>query len=88
LADEDFLHYLLDLVERTRKDADEELNYGTIQLILAFNEQYMVQQQTARAVSNYTPSNLLLSALADRPGASSTFGENLIFMLNRSGKVH
>ncbi|KAF9354408.1 hypothetical protein BGX34_011032 [Mortierella sp. NVP85] len=84
LADEDFLHYLLDLVERTRKDADEELNYGTIQLILAFNEQYMVQQQTARAVSNYTPSNLLLSALADRPGASSTFGENLIFMLNRS----
>jgi len=55
----------------------------------------------ARANSNgsnerpYTPpvakvlhysGNPLLYALADRPGASTTFGENLIFMLNRAGK--
>ncbi|KAI8348572.1 hypothetical protein B0O80DRAFT_180673 [Mortierella sp. GBAus27b] len=84
LADEDFLHYLLDLVEQTRGDMDEGLNYGTIELLLAFNEQFMLYQANVRSASNYTPSNLLLSVLADRPGASSTFGENLIFMLNRA----
>ncbi|KAG0304171.1 hypothetical protein BGZ98_005835 [Dissophora globulifera] len=84
LVDEDFLHYLLDLVERTRTDADEGLNYGVVKLLLAFNEQYMLHQAACRAASNYTPSNPLLVVLADRPGASCTFGENLIFMLNRA----
>ncbi|KAF9961634.1 hypothetical protein BGZ72_002725 [Mortierella alpina] len=84
LADEDYLHYLLDLVERTRDDTDEQLNYGTIKLLLAFNEQYMLNMAACRAASNYTPSNLLLATLSDRPGASCTFGENLIFMLNRA----
>ncbi|KAF9935499.1 hypothetical protein BGZ67_003387 [Mortierella alpina] len=84
LADEDYLHYLLDLVERTRDDNDEQLNYGTIKLLLAFNEQYMLNSAACRAASNYTPSNLLLATLSDRPGASCTFGENLIFMLNRA----
>lgn len=105
--DEDFLHFLLDLVERTTTDADELLNYGTIKLLLAFNEQFMLHKAAcqaavaARANNNghasnerpYTPpkvlhysGNPLLYALADRPGASTTFGENLIFMLNRAGK--
>ncbi|KAF8926865.1 hypothetical protein BGZ58_010854, partial [Dissophora ornata] len=84
LVDEDLLHYLLDLVERTRTDADEGLNYGAIKLLLTFNEQYMLHQAASRAASNYTPSNPLLAVLADRPGASCTFGENLIFMLNRA----
>ncbi|KAG0371081.1 hypothetical protein BGZ54_000529 [Gamsiella multidivaricata] len=84
LVDEDFLHYLLDLVESTRTDVDEGLNYGAIKLLLAFNEQYMLHQAALRAASNYTPSNPLLLVLADRPGASCTFGENLIFMLNRA----
>jgi hypothetical protein len=73
-------------VENTRKDTDEGLNYAAIELLLAFNEQYMLYQSTVRAASKYTPSNLLLAVLADRPGASSTFGGNLIFMLNRAGK--
>lgn len=84
--DEDLLHYLLDLVERTRTDADERLNYGVIKLLLTFNEQYMLHMAACRAARQYTPSNPLLSALSERPGASCTFGENLIFMLNRAGK--
>ncbi|KAG0215269.1 hypothetical protein BGX28_000488 [Mortierella sp. GBA30] len=84
LADEDYLHYLLDLVERTRTDVDEELNYGAIKLLLTFNEQYMLNMAACRAASNYTPSNPLLTVLSDRPGVSCTFGENLIFMLNRA----
>ncbi|KAK5799325.1 hypothetical protein F5H01DRAFT_357186 [Linnemannia elongata] len=84
LVDEDLLHYLLDLVERTRTDADEGLNYGVIKLLLTFNEQFMLHMAACRAARQYTPSNPLLSALSDRPGASCTFGENLIFMLNRA----
>ncbi|KAF9347842.1 hypothetical protein BGX26_000708 [Mortierella sp. AD094] len=87
LVDEDFLHYLFDLVERTRTDADEGLNYGTIKLLLTFNEQFMLNQAACRAARNYTPSNPLLSVLADRAGASCTFGENLIFMLNRADET-
>ncbi|KAG0364703.1 hypothetical protein BGX24_004486 [Mortierella sp. AD032] len=84
LVDEDLLHYLLDLVERTRTDADEGLNYSVIKLLLTFNEQYMLHMAACRAARQYTPSNPLLSALSERPGASCTFGENLIFMLNRA----
>ncbi|KAF9175023.1 hypothetical protein BGX21_004200 [Mortierella sp. AD011] len=87
LVDEDFLHYLFDLVEGTRTDEDEELNYRTIKLLLTFNEQFMLNQSACRAARNYTPSNPLLSVLADRSGASSTFGENLIFMLNRADET-
>ncbi|KAG0343356.1 hypothetical protein BG004_005367 [Podila humilis] len=90
LLDEQFLNYLLDLVERTRTDADENLNYGAIKLLLTFNEQYMLNMSNH---ANYTPSgakltysgNPLLAVLTERPGASCTFGENLIFMLNRAG---
>ncbi|KAG0080546.1 hypothetical protein BGZ92_000580 [Podila epicladia] len=93
LLDEPFLHYLLDLVERTRTDADENLNYGAIKLLLTFNEQFMLNMSNR---ANYTPSgakltysgNPLLTVLADRPGASCTFGENLIFILNRAGLSH
>ncbi|KAF9302902.1 hypothetical protein BGZ74_004678 [Mortierella antarctica] len=89
LLDEPFLHYLLDLVERTRADADENLNYGAIKLLLTFNEQFMLNMSNR---ANYTPSgakstysgNPLLTVLTDRPGASCTFGENLIFILNRA----
>ncbi|KAF9421325.1 hypothetical protein BGZ94_008863 [Podila epigama] len=92
LVDEQFLHYLLDLVELTREDAYESLNYGTIKLLLTFNEQYMLNMSNR---ANYTPSgakltysgNPLLIVLTERPGASCTFGENLIFMLNRADET-
>ncbi|KAG0021045.1 hypothetical protein BGZ82_011439 [Podila clonocystis] len=92
LLDEPFLHYLLDLVERTRADADENLNYGSIKLLLTFNEQFMLNMSNR---ANYTPSgakptysgNPLLTVLTDRPGASCTFGENLIFILNRAEEI-
>ncbi|KAG0269892.1 hypothetical protein BGZ95_001867 [Linnemannia exigua] len=89
LADETFLNYLLDLVEHTRTDAAEQLNYGAIKLLLVFNEQYMLntssraQHTPSGAILIYT-GNPLLSVLSDRLGRSTTFGENLIFMLNRA----
>ncbi|KAF9909437.1 hypothetical protein EC991_008576 [Linnemannia zychae] len=89
LADETFLNYLLDLVEHTRTDAEEQLNYGAIKLLLVFNEQYMLNTssrapQTGVGEKMIYSGNPLLSVLSDRLGRSTTFGENLIFMLNRA----
>ncbi|KAF9284786.1 hypothetical protein BGZ68_004435 [Mortierella alpina] len=86
LVDETFLNYLLDFVERTRADAAEFLNYGIIKLLLVFNEQFMLNRAhyTQAGPQLAYSGNPLLSVLMDRPGASCTFGENLIFMLNRA----
>ena len=87
LVDVTFLNYLLDLVERTRTDAAEFLNYGIIKLLLVFNEQFMLSRAlyTQAGPQLAYSGNPLLSVLMDRPGASCTFGESLIFMLNRAG---
>ncbi|KAF9977580.1 hypothetical protein BGZ73_005563 [Actinomortierella ambigua] len=94
LVDEMFINYLLDLVERTRRDEDEMLNYATIKLLLAFNEQFMLQMNqrshdTHTALQDgsapaRTKVNLLLAILTERQGTCSTFGENIIFILNRA----
>ena len=40
--DEHFIDHLFDMVEITRNQQDESLNYAVIKLILALNEQFMV----------------------------------------------
>lgn len=70
------LDFLLDLVESTRLDTEESFNYDIIRLLLVFNEQFMMAQNRP---------NLLVEALINRLGSTTTFGENMIFMLNRSG---
>ncbi|KAF9171205.1 hypothetical protein BGX20_007968 [Mortierella sp. AD010] len=89
-ADVTFLNCLLDIVERTRNDDAESFNYNTIKLLLVFNEQYMLGISSRRGTCSQSKvefpysGNPLLAVLLDRPGLSSTFGENLIFMLNRA----
>ena len=97
--DERFIHHLFDLVEETRHHHDEDFNYRLIKLLVAMNEQYMVSTLTSSAPahaattpgqinsappSHARPVNLVLSVLQQRLNASKTFGENLIFMLNRA----
>ncbi|KAF9187251.1 hypothetical protein BGZ51_001448 [Haplosporangium sp. Z 767] len=92
LVDKAFLHYLLDLVERTRTDEAECLNYNTIQLLLVFNEQFMLHMSSqpsytqADAGLDYK-GNPLLEVLIHRIGTTCTFGGNLIFILNRADET-
>ncbi|KAI7907742.1 uncharacterized protein BX663DRAFT_491900 [Cokeromyces recurvatus] len=74
LIDTSLVNYLLDIVEKTRGDADESFNYDVIRLIMVFNEQYMMSGLNE---------NLILDVLSQRIGTSDTFSANLIFMLNR-----
>ncbi|CAI2177669.1 18884_t:CDS:2 [Funneliformis geosporum] len=86
LIDESFLNYLLDMVENTRNDDDEMFNYSIIRLILSFNEQFLLTCSQIEDV-DWNP-NTVLRVLGARIGSSKTFGENLIFMLNRAVDHH
>ncbi|PIL30535.1 hypothetical protein GSI_07235 [Ganoderma sinense ZZ0214-1] len=100
IFDDGFIGYLYDLVEQTREIQDETFNYSVIKLILALNEQFMVASVQAHTSQphgidggleqpqadprNPEDTNRILRILMSRAGSSPTFGENLIFMLNRA----
>ncbi|KAI9464087.1 hypothetical protein BJY52DRAFT_886198 [Lactarius psammicola] len=88
--DDSFLDKLFDLVEQTRSMHDETFNYSVIKLIISLNEQFMVAElaKPQNDITNVTNSqNRVLHVLIRRHGTSQTFGENLIFMLNRAGRT-
>ncbi|RUS15731.1 hypothetical protein BC937DRAFT_92077 [Endogone sp. FLAS-F59071] len=80
-----FIHHLLLLVESTGDDVNESFNYGVIKLLLAFNEQFMMIQAGAQhaAEQEAVISNPVLDALANT-GDGRIFGQNIIFMINRT----
>lgn len=88
--DEKFISHLFDLVELTRSHEDEAFNYLLIKLIVALNEQFMVTaisaaaSQTRSASSAPSGKNTVIVVLKSRLHVTKTFGENVIFMLNRA----
>ncbi|KAI0686446.1 hypothetical protein BC835DRAFT_1379547 [Cytidiella melzeri] len=102
IFDDSFIGYLFDLVEQTRDHTDETFNYAVIKLIVALNEQFMVaslEPRTPRTdgknvnqhelVPSRKPEddNRVFRFLMSRMSTSMTFGENLIFMLNRANRT-
>ncbi|KAG2095686.1 uncharacterized protein F5147DRAFT_717800 [Suillus discolor] len=84
-----FLDNLFELVEQTRFMSDETLNYSIIKLIVALNEQFMVaclSNNQHSGVKEPELQNRVLTVLISRLGSSKTFGENMIFMLNRASR--
>ncbi|CAO1617518.1 unnamed protein product [Parajaminaea phylloscopi] len=88
-VDTTFISHLFDLVEDTRHHEDEAFNYQLIKLISALNEQFMVssisqQSSSGSSVKDGPTKNLVMSILRTRLHVTKTFGENVIFMLNRA----
>ncbi|TFY54631.1 hypothetical protein EVJ58_g8745, partial [Rhodofomes roseus] len=91
-----FIDYLFDLIEQTRHMQDETFNYSVIKLIVALNEQFMVaalhsHEENGGGKHNHGDhktenDNRVLQVLMARRGSSMTFGENMIFMLNRASR--
>lgn len=75
-----FLDHLLDQVEATRESEDESFNMLITRVIVAVNEQGMLAAYAANdaALSSVT------ATLQRRQHNHKTFGENLVFMLNRT----
>ncbi|KAF8452541.1 hypothetical protein L210DRAFT_3518904 [Boletus edulis BED1] len=87
-----FIDHLFELVDQTRFIPDETFNYSVIKLIVALNEQFMVaglndaaSPQTGQEKASEVR-NRVLDVLISRLGSSKTFGENMIFMLNRASR--
>ncbi|KAJ3823630.1 hypothetical protein F5880DRAFT_1694486 [Lentinula raphanica] len=96
IFDDAFLDYLFDLVEQTRHMQDDTFNYSVIKLVVALNEQFMVASignEGNNSNRHHTPSstsdsdNRVLRVLMRRLGSTQTFGENMIFMLNRAQRT-
>ncbi|KAJ3726490.1 hypothetical protein DFJ43DRAFT_1087561 [Lentinula guzmanii] len=98
IFDDAFLDYLFDLVEQTRHMQDDTFNYSVIKLIVALNEQFMVasignepndsnRHHHSSSASNLENQNRVLRVLMRRLGSTQTFGENMIFMLNRAQRT-
>ncbi|KAH7921468.1 hypothetical protein BV22DRAFT_1096457 [Leucogyrophana mollusca] len=89
-----FIDSLFELVEQTRFMPDETFNYSVIKLIVALNEQFMVAclstspptTPATAATKEAEAQNRVLNILIARLGSSKTFGENMIFMLNRASR--
>ncbi|KAJ7047935.1 hypothetical protein C8F04DRAFT_26461 [Mycena alexandri] len=92
IFDDSFIDYMFDLVEQTRQMQDETFNYSVIKLLVALNEQFMVASLTNEPDANSPapapePKNRVLRVLMRRLGSAKTFGENMIFMLNRAQRT-
>ncbi|KAG6860797.1 hypothetical protein C0995_007507 [Termitomyces sp. Mi166 len=90
IFDDAFIDYLFDLVEQTRHMHDETFNYSVIKLVVSLNEQFMVASlgnQIEQVTTEMEPNNRVLTVLMRRLGSSKTFGENMIFMLNRAERT-
>ncbi|TFY72553.1 hypothetical protein EVG20_g431 [Dentipellis fragilis] len=93
IFDDSFIEHLFDMVEQTRNMQDDTFNYSVIKLIVALNEQFMVAalkgpnaESTRQTNANQLGDNRVLQVLVTRLGLSQTFGENMIFMLNRASR--
>ncbi|KAF9563841.1 hypothetical protein CPC08DRAFT_705758 [Agrocybe pediades] len=91
IFDDHFLDYLFDLVEQTKYMHDETFNYSVIKLIIALNEQFMVAalgddvpHSVAAKKDAPESRNRVIRVMMRRLGSCGTFGENMIFMLNRT----
>lgn len=95
-----FVDHLFDLVEASRHWHDDSYNFQLIKLIVALNEQFMVSGiETATGLqkngsnshsrkTSATHSNVVMTVLRFRLNASNTFGENIIWMLNRASSLN
>ncbi|KAI7284087.1 hypothetical protein KC345_g2527 [Hortaea werneckii] len=72
-VDDNFILYLLQLIEQLSDDANDPYHYPVIRVLLALNEQYMCLA-SAPILSTFGPSY-------------RTFGENLILLLNREAAL-
>ncbi|KAJ3332475.1 hypothetical protein HDU76_000121 [Blyttiomyces sp. JEL0837] len=74
-----FVSNLLDLIEVTTDEADEEYQNDMIRLMLAINAQFMLKNAARRV----TP-NAVIDQLASRLYLGKSLGESVIFLFNRA----
>ncbi|EMR08361.1 hypothetical protein PNEG_03201 [Pneumocystis murina B123] len=93
---EEFLCFIFELIEKNTYYEDP-YTLSSIKLILIINEQYIIKSlpshlqhssyETLRSIENESPMNLVMDILKKKGSLYKTFGENIIFILNREKDI-
>ncbi|MCJ1256324.1 hypothetical protein MMC24_004145 [Lignoscripta atroalba] len=89
LIEDDFITYLLQIIEGLSEDVNDPYHYPVIRVLLVLNEQYMVSAHDPGP--GQTPvtalTNKVIKALSRHGSVYKTFGENIILLLNRESET-
>ncbi|KAF2258532.1 hypothetical protein CC78DRAFT_478393 [Lojkania enalia] len=82
-VDDDFILFLLEIIEGVSDDADDPYHYPVIRVLLVLNEQYLVASTSQYTNGHSGITNRVIKAIATHGTTYKTFGCNLILLLNR-----
>ncbi|KAJ4321545.1 pre-rRNA processing [Neodidymelliopsis sp. IMI 364377] len=86
-VNDNFILYLLGIIEGASDDADDPYHYPVIRVLLVMNEQYLVASTNHHKDGRPPITNRLIKALSTHGMTYKTFGCNLILLLNRESET-
>ncbi|KAH7085305.1 hypothetical protein BKA63DRAFT_559942 [Paraphoma chrysanthemicola] len=86
-VNDNFILYLLDIIEGASNDADDPYHYPVIRVLLVLNEQYLVASTTQYTDGRRGVTNRVIKAISTHGMTYKTFGCNLILLLNRESET-
>ncbi|KAH8726637.1 hypothetical protein GQ44DRAFT_613418 [Phaeosphaeriaceae sp. PMI808] len=86
-VNDDFIIYLLDVIEGVSDDADDPYHYPVIRVLLVLNEQYLVASTNHQQDGRPGVTNRVIKAISTHGMTYKTFGCNLILLLNRESET-
>ncbi|MCJ1471515.1 hypothetical protein MMC13_000155 [Lambiella insularis] len=87
LIEDEFIAYLLQIVEGLSDDVNDPYHYPVIRVLLVLNEQYMVSAHSPAPTAHRPLPNKVISVLSSSGSRYKTFGENIILVLNRESET-
>ncbi|KAL9042285.1 MAG: hypothetical protein Q9214_003829, partial [Letrouitia sp. 1 TL-2023] len=89
LIEDEFIAYLLAIIEGLSDDVNDPYHYPVIRVLLILNEQYMVSAHDPGPDQPHAIqlTNKVVKSLSLHGSAYKTFGENIILLLNRESET-
>ncbi|MCJ1435446.1 hypothetical protein MMC27_004819 [Xylographa pallens] len=88
LIEDEFIIYLLQVIESLSDDVNDPYHYPVIRVLLVLNEQYMVSAHDPGPSQTHRPlPNKVMKVLCESGSIYKTFGENIILVLNRESET-
>ncbi|KAI4165124.1 MAG: hypothetical protein LQ342_001401 [Letrouitia transgressa] len=89
LIEDEFIAYLLAIIEGLSDDVNDPYHYPVIRVLLILNEQYMVSAHDPGPDQPHAMqlTNKVVKSLSLHGSAYKTFGENIILLLNRESET-
>ncbi|KAF1843926.1 uncharacterized protein K460DRAFT_316860 [Cucurbitaria berberidis CBS 394.84] len=86
-VNDQFIIYLLGIIEGVSDDAEDPYHYPVIRVLLVLNEQYLVASTNQQNNGRSGVTNRVIKAISTHGMTYKTFGCNLILLLNRESET-